>query len=1208
MAVNNPLLVPVNVEAFVINTNVLQNKGVNIQRWKYAYPFLNDYTTPQPKAFTGANDLPGTGTMLHWTLPQIMRNGEQNAQGAVVFPCVPNRWLVVRYSGPAASRQAVAWVVQSDALGNSDSTTGGAPYITPNTQPNVTTLQPTYVGQLVGLSNWNEPNPPSLFLTAVAPGNNMFSSFQPYCQNVFSMYDPLSGVAEQDTLSYFVAGWYSDAAEDIIGSWQGSGTFDEFLAEALWQRAAPGDDTATWGIYHSMVWGLNWDLNGPVPTNAPQGNQVKMALGNTAIDALTALIDSQSQGNADVPTQLLEAFQYGLLPVYDQSDAAYELEQLIHSGWFGADYGGYAWEIADKPVDPAAGDPPVALSQEEYLAEQQWLVALNQAQESYDNAIQTLAEMQWNLYQTWWKYNNAQANGLTIPDYPAGTSEAQFQAALDPTNTDSLVYQVNAQQALIAQLATTIPTGATQDALQLATLNYAASQNLPATRILKQYARRPFQQAYNPVVLMQGLNNNTPLTPTVPLQCRFTDQVVTAFLYNSTPITLSVVQNVIPVPANMQSVPSPILNLLQEFFLLDPGNATMVAATALQSTDPNVIQQVAAAMYEGRNVSAGICPDLSLLTWAQPWQPLVMQWDIVWYPINHDNNGTPLWNFDGYDYSWDGTGFNTDGSTWEYQGMTFVTPQASFNFRARIEQFIRENPNDEAAQELATFIENIDDWDFLSQSLVGLTQMMNLRDPNPNVSASLDQQEYFTGTTLADLVGNSATYVPVPGSPQQQPFTPWPASGFQNWRAGQFLIRRLSVVDKFGQTCDLVTTQTQQTIIPVLAPSLQPRYPVLEQEGYRFIQLAPRILQPARLNLDFVSCADDNAVLGLSPAVNPICAWLLHNYLDGSIACYDNTGAMLGAVWIVTNPQQQQVVHWTPAPGSSYAKIGDLTADPDLNHLGSMLQSLQEIGPAAFNSLLETLDNAALTISDGQTTADKGMTLLAGRPIAMARLRLQFQLQGNVVTDPSWRFTFTPQPNPVTGWTFNVRLGESGQLSDGLVGYYYGSDYSRFYAANVPDNIAAPDYLLPIDTGASIALPFDGTTAAFVTVLMDPRSVVHATTGILPVIHIAIPQNFVGAAFANIDLTFQVGPLLTDSLLPSSDAVDSSALVVMPVPSLKNGVWCWQQYEAGAWVTYSISASGATAQFSNVAPIIREGVLRLTGAVPTTSPHTLIKK
>ncbi|MEP7220425.1 MAG: hypothetical protein ABI876_15985, partial [Bacteroidota bacterium] len=43
----------------------------------------------------------------------------------------------------------------------------------------------------------------------------------------------------------------------------------------------------------------------------------------------------------------------------------------------------------------------------------------------------------------------------------------------------------------------------------------------------------------------------------------------------------------------------------------------------------------------------------------------------------------------------------------------------------------------------------------------------------------------------------------------------------------------------------------------------------------------------------------------------------------------------------------------------------------------------------------------------------------------------------------SWRFTFASNPNPVTTYNFNVRMGEAGKQMDGLIGYFIGADYDQ---------------------------------------------------------------------------------------------------------------------------------------------------------------------
>jgi len=186
-------------------------------------------------------------------------------------------------------------------------------------------------------------------------------------------------------------------------------------------------------------------------------------------------------------------------------------------------------------------------------------------------------------------------------------------------------------------------------------------------------------------------------------------------------------------------------------------------------------------------------------------------------------------------------------------------------------------------------------------------------------------------------------------------------------------------------------------------------------------------------------------------------------------------------------------------------------------------------------------------------------------------------------------------------WRGNVLPTQ--QYGDGLIGYFVGSNYDQLWVPSVPHSVPDPDYILPIGTGSSIMLPFDGTTAAFLTMLADPRALIHATTGILPQISIGIPAQFVGSAFARMEVTFTVGPILTD-LVTAEIEDGTETTVLIPRPALKNGTWSWQEYDKAKWATTSVESPVPTARFSNVPPRLRNGLLRITGALgPPTKMH-----
>ncbi|MFE5796178.1 hypothetical protein ACFQ8C_26860 [Streptomyces sp. NPDC056503] len=165
------------------------------------------------------------GVHVQWELPEAPAAGlDAPDSGQTTFPLVPNRWLVVRYQGPADARQAVGWVVQSDhldiegphgargtarSLALTDSRTG-----------------PAATGRRVDLESgeWAEPGAEGgLFLTAVGPGLPTFAAYQPYNTDVFSIHDRTDGTDPDDSFRYLVAGWYSDGDAETLSKSAGVG-------------------------------------------------------------------------------------------------------------------------------------------------------------------------------------------------------------------------------------------------------------------------------------------------------------------------------------------------------------------------------------------------------------------------------------------------------------------------------------------------------------------------------------------------------------------------------------------------------------------------------------------------------------------------------------------------------------------------------------------------------------------------------------------------------------------------------------------------------------------------------------------------------------------------------------------------------------------------------------------------------------------------
>src|SRR5262245_21635826 len=198
MSEQSPLIVPIVVEAFVVNDRVRTAPDKNFYRAEMQYDeiYRNDpFTGWVPGNGTyGNNDTSFfsdssksqyyDGVYLKWRLPDAFTRGVTDAAGAPEFPCVPNRWLVVRYAPLSAGTQPTAWIIEGDYIGPNNASAqsylsqAGSMYVQSQFSTDNKTVG-VRIGQNVPLATgtWTESGH-SLKLTAVAPGNPAFAYYQ----------------------------------------------------------------------------------------------------------------------------------------------------------------------------------------------------------------------------------------------------------------------------------------------------------------------------------------------------------------------------------------------------------------------------------------------------------------------------------------------------------------------------------------------------------------------------------------------------------------------------------------------------------------------------------------------------------------------------------------------------------------------------------------------------------------------------------------------------------------------------------------------------------------------------------------------------------------------------------------------------------------------------------------------------------------------
>ncbi|MEU7637887.1 hypothetical protein AB0C11_17615 [Streptomyces sp. NPDC039016] len=1143
---NDTLVVPVEVAALAVNTRTQNSAGTFVfHRWHPNFFLLQDNRMPpEPEPFQ-IDPWPGEaerrGVYVQWQLPEALTRGRHDDQeGVEDFPLVPNRWLVVRHQ--AASDTVRAWVVESDHLGLR---TGTVSYLDPEADE----VTATKIGRrhdLTIASPWREPaDAREPFLTALGPGLLTFSVFQPYNENVFSLHDTLDDVSGKDRLSYHVVGWHADPGSDILAGHDGKLT--DLLDKLEWLAPA-ATSTVNRALYTGSVLGIDWEREGPLPPSdiVPDPDQVAVSIGNSAAEAMAGLIDEAAGPSAltEQETRLVRAFALGTLDTLDRTNGDELTDTAAHNSGFGPAPAGYTWHIADRS-DPNAPTPLTATERaREHALEQDVVAELNRVQAEHDAMTADLAAAQERLYLLW-----ALSQAERVP--PAFADRIDDE--LNPEHADGAAGRVADLITRLTQMRTTrsIPWGTTPKDLEDSAAEYAADHGLRTDHVLQRVPQAPHEQPADPVLMLQGAHLHAPMTRGSFLPCRTPDRLITKV----GSITAASVQGNVD-KVNTTNLPAPIPGLLTEFFILD------------RATDQGV----------DLGDATGALPEYGTEPWCQPWQPLFLQWAVDYTALPYRDDTGEHWAFDGTRYRWDGTGEIAD--PFVITGRQVLAPTAGHDTEGKLAAHARHRAD---LPDLRVLQEEVRNLDMLSQRLDGFSAFLAQRDPRSTLRPTGD---------IGDLVSHGDHYAPMPGAvkftfPGRPPEVT--SSEFFELRTGQLAFTQLTVVDRFGRAVNLF--DNPRHFKPSRPKSMIPDHPVESSDTHRFVELSPRLLQPARLGFGFLNATSDQDV-DLTPGANPVCSWIVPNRLDRTLACYDPTGRPWGELRTIMRSGGTKAVVWAPLPGSdvdTFAKLGQLSP-----HTRDLLAAIAERGPDTFDAVRATIDDALTTIDpDGPDDASLGFFL--GRPLALVRARLDLQLNGPVRTSCGWNEVLDPgQHAPaMPGWEWIVRLGQATATDDGLVGYVLGEEYNHLETITDPAGNHG-GYLRPISTGDRLKLAFEGTSTATVTLLLDPRAAVHATTDILPVSSVHVPSEFTADALARMAVCFRTGPLLAPTTPDPHTAV-------LPHPATATGTWTWTEPTGpdNTWRTLPITAPDPT-DMPLGDPEIRSGFLVLGDAADAT--------
>lgn len=618
-----------------------------------------------------------------------------------------------------------------------------------------------------------------------------------------------------------------------------------------------------------------------------------------------------------------------------------------------------------------------------------------------------------------------------------------------------------------------------------------------------------------------------------------------------------------------------------------------------------------------------------------PFLPVSLIWDLKLEGLKRDkddnnytdNNLTDYFKLDKdaveYEYRLNKMPFTT-GAPVKYSSSVVMSKKATFSLVSQIDSYMANYPSDPADPILQKIADDYKKRRIMAQSMSGLSITQQLRSYIPQIPVqdlTKGRMDTVTNAISAAALGNKAD-----GNWYDAAFNsqyPLIAGPFGPLRSGFMDVTALEVVDVFGQRLQLHTREEGPggSLKVIDAITMSPLKDDKENAGR--VYLAPRVLSPARLWYRWLSATHNKEVPGIDkdfvemnahPATSPVCGWVMPNHLDNNLFFYNANGSAIGSFGV-----EHDDLKYRTRPGNILNPSESLENDigpqgsplPGINiHVANFMwyikrRSGEGTGNGAFlRDMMQAILNSDEFINPANFAQDPSLAVLVGRPLAITRSVVSMETAGNLLplsqadkkaTDP-WpsdvnanRYKYSERMETSAASLqkvkFPLRLGDLANIDDGLVGYIIekaGSDPyagATFYApaAKVQEDKGVkppePDTLQLTLNAAPITLTF----------LMDPRAVVHATTGVLPVEELGVPADQYAEVLANLQATFFTMPVLQKK----------NGLVVA-LPSQSGYVWSWVNPGEGADIALQPNASNSNANWGYSPQTVIEGWLRLT--------------
>ncbi|MEM1321928.1 MAG: hypothetical protein AAGG75_16830 [Bacteroidota bacterium] len=762
------------------------------------------------------------------------------------------------------------------------------------------------------------------------------------------------------------------------------------------------------------------------PNTAYAKNEVEIAVANSSTEALSAYLAAQLVKRADTVSKskgmiedVLEGVQFSRKLKNIKFDLAAKFQEQRHHKEFLAHKSGIIWTIqpfsnnnnADQPNSTTQVDLPTALAHE--------LNALNTLHRNYEKAHQQIISLRQQLFMDWYKYLLSVYPPQNQDLYPDIDTAKYFIEEVDLSTIQKVIEHTGILKVVGDENNITGAVGhfidldhAAWDYGQLPvikTINELESillQDDPALRIFTQ-AHLVAQQVQKVLDLLNGFNESQ-LTKASPRHYTLGWVPAPRYWEAKEPVVLLTGDSIVQTDRHGEDGAHREDNLL-DCFTVGLHEVLPIAREEVSTIMNWISIKVSAIEKAVVAESAAAKERIGFRTCSsQPWHPMMLEWEVNFTAMNDPTHGNK--DYLGYEPHFIDNNYTLPEESPRYQpitdevqpssnksyyrGYSLLSPSAISGFEQHLLNYLKNYGIDATQGDLDTQLaqavktmkldKNVQDiLKVVGQAYQTLPRTNALAQSLSGFNAALLQQRKTLQFKIADPLGFT----------HYQAFTnkvrkyvgnyntaaPAPSNDFNPLRAGSLELRKMRLIDTFGQTLDLETTAFETT----------------EQMQYSYnphtVNLPPRISQPARLNLRWLSADYQDIEMNSHPATSPICGWLLLNKLDDSLMIYDNQGTLLGSI--------NESGAWQRAPGDRGLSAPTAIAN---THLQKMVTYIQSKGTTFQSHFIEACGNALENIHPEYFTEHQDLSLLMSRPVALVRAEVSLDIMGLPQTNHSW--------------------------------------------------------------------------------------------------------------------------------------------------------------------------------------------------------------